>query len=63
MGITNSNIITLSIPILKELAINDENNLVSAAAISLLGRLKQRENITLFKQTLRTASYAVNLMI
>jgi aminopeptidase N len=59
LDITNSNIITPCIPILKELAIKDENNLVRASAITLLGRLKQRDNITLFKQSLHTESYAV----
>lgn len=59
LDITNSNSITPCLPILKELAIKDENNLVRASAITLLGRLKQRDNIAIFKKVLEAESYAV----
>jgi len=59
LNLSDGNGITQSLPVLKELAINDKNNLVKAAAITALGKLKIHENIDLFKQSLHTESYTV----
>jgi len=59
LDMTNKTISIHSIPVLKELAEKDENNMVRASAISLLGKLKQAGNISLFEMSLKTESYAV----
>lgn len=46
-------------PILTSLAQTDENTLVRAAAISVLGKLKAAGNMNLFKDALKSESYAV----
>jgi len=56
---TNEKISIHSIPVLKKLAEKDDNNLVRASAISLLGNLKQADNISLFELSLKKESYAL----
>jgi aminopeptidase N len=46
-------------PILISLAQNDKNNLVRADAINALGKLKDSNNANLFKQALKSDSYAI----
>ena len=48
-----------AVPVLTGLALNDENTLVRAAAISKLGALKASGNLAMFKQALASQSYAV----
>jgi aminopeptidase N len=48
-----------AVPVLVKLAQTDENNLVRAAAISALGKLKASGNMNLFKQALTSQSYAI----
>lgn len=59
LGLFNENEITQSLPVLKELAVNDTNNFVKAAAITVLGKLKKTEYTGLFKQSLNAESYTV----
>ena len=48
-----------ALPILASLAQTDDNTLVRAAAISVLGKLKASGNMTIFKTALNSQSYAV----
>jgi aminopeptidase N len=48
-----------ALPVLTSLAQTDDNTLVRAAAITALGKLKAPGNLTLFKQSLSSQSYAV----
>jgi aminopeptidase N len=48
-----------AVPVLVKLAQTDENNLVRAAAITALGKLKASGNMNLFKQALASQSYAI----
>jgi aminopeptidase N len=48
-----------AVPVLVKLAQTDENNLVRAAAITALGKLKASGNMNLFKQALTSQSYAI----
>ncbi|RWY49426.1 M1 family metallopeptidase [Mucilaginibacter gilvus] len=48
-----------AVPVLVKLAQTDDNNLVRAAAITALGRLKASGNMNLFKQALTSQSYAI----
>nr|WP_294949762.1 M1 family metallopeptidase [uncultured Mucilaginibacter sp.] len=48
-----------AVPILVRLAQTDDNNLVRAAAITALGKLKASGNLNLFKQALTSQSYAI----
>ncbi len=59
LNINNGAITRTAIPLLRKLVASDENNLVKAAAITLLGKFKQTENFSLFKQSLKRESYAV----
>ena len=59
LELTNKKIIVASLPILKKLAIKDDNNLVKASAITLLGKVKPGDNLTLFRKSLNIESYAV----
>jgi aminopeptidase N len=47
------------VPIIARLAQTDDNNLVRAAAINALGKLKASGNMNLFKQALNSQSYAI----
>jgi aminopeptidase N len=57
--LTNDDVRNAAQPILISLAQTDENNLVKAAAITALGKLKASGNMNLFKQSLSSQSYAV----
>ncbi|RYY34366.1 MAG: M1 family peptidase [Sphingobacteriaceae bacterium] len=46
-------------PVLMQIARNDENTLVRAAAIKVLGKLKASGMLTLFKEGLSSQSYAI----
>jgi aminopeptidase N len=48
-----------ALPVLTSLAQTDENTLVRAAALSALGKLKMAGNMDIFKQALKSQSYAV----
>jgi len=48
-----------TLPVLTSLAQTDENTLVRAAAITVLGKLKIAANMEMFKQALNSQSYAV----
>jgi aminopeptidase N len=57
--LTNDDVRNAAQPILASLAQTDPNNLVKAAAITALGKLKASGNTNLFKQALSSESYAV----
>ncbi|MBL4675214.1 MAG: M1 family metallopeptidase [Mucilaginibacter sp.] len=57
--LTNDDVRNAAQPILAKLAQLDPNNLVKAAAINALGKLKASGNTTIFKQALNSQSYAV----
>ncbi|MBD1394230.1 M1 family metallopeptidase [Mucilaginibacter glaciei] len=56
---TNDDVRNSATPVLVKLAQTDENNLVRAAAITALGKLKAAGNLNLFKQAVTSQSYAV----
>jgi aminopeptidase N len=58
-NLTNDDVRNAAQPILVNLAQADDNNLVKAAAITALGKLKSADNMNLFKQSLNSQSYAV----
>ncbi len=47
------------VKILQQLVLKDKNNIVKAKAIEFLGKLKQEENLPIFRQSLKTESYSV----
>ncbi|MFC0514174.1 M1 family aminopeptidase [Mucilaginibacter angelicae] len=59
MDLTNDNIRNQAIPILTLLAGTDKNTLVRAAAITVLGQLKDRVNLLLYQLALKNQSYAI----
>jgi aminopeptidase N len=59
LDLGNDDVRNYAVPILASLAQNDANNLVKAAAITALGKLKASGNMNLFKQALADQSYAV----
>jgi aminopeptidase N len=59
LNMTNDDIRNAAQPILASLAQTDPNNLVRAAAITALGKLKASGNMNLFKTALANPSYAV----
>ncbi|MDN5285191.1 MAG: family peptidase [Mucilaginibacter sp.] len=59
LNLTNDDVRTAAQPILTSLAQTDDNTLARAAAITALGKLKATGNLTLFKQSLNSESYAV----
>ncbi|AMR34486.1 peptidase M1 [Mucilaginibacter sp. PAMC 26640] len=58
-NLTHDDMRNAAVPILTKLAQSDENNLVRAAAITALGKLKASGNINLFKTALANPSYAI----
>ncbi|MBE9661306.1 M1 family metallopeptidase [Mucilaginibacter myungsuensis] len=56
---TNADIRATALPVLKQLAQSDANNLVKAAAIAALGKLKDQTNLPLFKTALGSQSLSV----
>lgn len=59
LHLSDTSLMKAALPILVNLAQNDENTLVKAAAITTLGKLKKQEYLDLFKKALRSQSYAV----
>jgi aminopeptidase N len=59
LDFSNEGTINRSLPILRDLVKQDENNLVKAAAINALGTLKMSDDLPLFKRSLNTESNAV----
>ena len=59
LNMKNDDIQKAALPVLTSLAQSDENTLVRAAAINVLAKLKSRDNLTMFKQGLKSESYAV----
>ena len=58
-NLTHDDMRNAAVPVLVKLAQTDDNNLVRAAAINALGKLKASGNMNLFKQALASQSYAV----
>ncbi len=48
-----------ALPVLTGIAQNDQNNTVKAAAIGALGKMKNKNDLTLFKNAINSQSYAV----
>ncbi len=59
LNMTNDDIHNAALPVLTSLAQTDENTLVRAAAITVLGKLKAAGNMDIFKQALSSQSYAI----
>jgi aminopeptidase N len=59
LNMGNDEIRTAALPVLTSLAQTDENTLVLAAALNTLSKLKDKANLSLFKQKLSSQSYAV----
>jgi aminopeptidase N len=59
LNMTSDDIRTTAQPILMQIARKDENTLVRAAAINVLGKLKASGMLTLFKEGLNNQSYAI----
>ena len=59
LDMNNPRIRDAALPILASLAQTDENTLVQAAAIGVLGKLKMSENMAMFRHALASRSYAV----
>ncbi|MDB4927339.1 M1 family metallopeptidase [Mucilaginibacter sp.] len=59
LNMANDDVRNAAQPILIALAQTDDNTLVRAAAISVLGKLKAAGMMTLFKESLKNQSYAV----
>jgi aminopeptidase N len=56
---TNDDVRNAAVPVLVSLAQTDENTLVRAAAITSLGKLKAAGNSNIFKDALKSQSYAI----
>jgi aminopeptidase N len=59
LNMTNDEVRVVAQPILGQIALSDPNNLAKAEAITALGKLKASGNMNLFKQSLKSDSYAV----
>ncbi|MGI4727901.1 MAG: M1 family metallopeptidase, partial [Janthinobacterium lividum] len=59
INLSNDEIKQAALPILVNIAQNDQNNTVKAAAITALGKMKNASNLPLFKNALKSQSYAV----
>lgn len=59
LNMKNDDIHNAALPILTSLAQTDENTLVRAAALTSLGKLKAQGNMDIFKQALKSESYAI----
>lgn len=59
LNMKNDDIHNAALPVLTSLAQSDENTLVRAAAMNLLAKLKLQDNMAMFKQGLKSESYAV----
>jgi len=59
LNMKNDDIQKAALPVLTSLAQSDENTLVRAAAINVLAKLKSQDNLAMFKQGLKSESYAV----
>jgi aminopeptidase N len=59
LNMTNDDVHNAALPVLASLAQTDDNTLVRAAAIGVLGKLKASGNMTIFKQALSSQSYAI----
>jgi len=59
LNMSNDDVRNAALPILTSLAQTDDNTLVRAAALSVLGKLKASGNMDIFKQALNSQSYAV----
>ncbi len=59
LNMTSDDVRNTAQPVLIDIAKNDANTLVRAAAISVLGKLKAAGMLSLFKESLKSQSYAV----
>jgi aminopeptidase N len=59
INMKNDDIHNAALPVLTSLAQSDENTLVRAAALGALAKLKAQGNMDLFKQALKSESYAI----
>jgi aminopeptidase N len=59
LNMKNDDIHNAALPVLTSLAQNDDNTLVRAAALNVLAKLKVQDNMAMFKQALKSESYAV----
>jgi len=59
LNMKNDDIHNAALPILASLAQTDENTLVRAAALNVLAKLKASGNMDIFKQALKSESYAI----
>jgi aminopeptidase N len=59
LHMSNDDVHNAALPVLTSLAQTDDNTLVRAAAINVLGKLKMAGNMDIFKQALTSQSYAI----
>ncbi len=59
LNMKNDDIHNAALPVLTSLAQGDQNTLVRAAALNVLAKLKMQDNMAIFKQALKSESYAV----
>ncbi len=59
LHLSDTSLMKTALPVLVNLAQNDQNTLAKAAAITALGKLKKQEYVDLFKKSLSSQSYAV----
>jgi aminopeptidase N len=59
LNMKNDDVHNAALPVLTSLAQTDENTLVRAAALTALGKLKAQGNMDIFKQALKSESYAI----
>jgi aminopeptidase N len=59
LNMKNDDIHNAALPLLTSLAQSDENTLVRAAALGSLAKLKAQGNMDIFKQALKSESYAI----
>ena len=59
LNLSNADIKTAALPVLKNIIASDEKTVVRAAAITALGKLLDQANLPLFKQTINSQSYAI----
>jgi len=59
LNMRNDEIHNAALPVLTSLAQSEENTLVRAAALTALGKLKSQGNMDMFKQAIKSDSYAI----
>src|SRR5471030_297562 len=59
ISLTNADVHSAALPVLNEIVKSDEKTLVRAAAINVIAKLNDANNVPLFKAAINSPSYAV----